>query len=184
MDETPSNGVEAMVRDAVSEQKAKGLIPTPNAVKDYILPIVEEGERRTEASRLRIKPKAPEITEPTTRRSTPEMEAELKKRLGRDVLPGSSDWVETRKPSAPPRKQLIDKREAIAKTRMRKRLRLLWSLPDWREKLMQVNPLAINGQLGVEKQNHAHAVIRTIVADSDRLFGPWLADPKKKLHFT
>ena len=67
---------------------------------------------------------------------------------------------------------------------MRKRLRLLWSKPDWREKLMQVNPLAINGQLGVEKQNQAHQAIRDIVRDSARVFGEWLAEPKARpLHF-
>ena len=49
---------------------------------------------------------------------------------------------------------------------------------------MQVNPLAINGQLGVEKQNHAHQIIRDLIADSDRVFGAWLAEPKKKLIFT
>lgn len=188
--EAPSNGVEALVRDGVEEQRAKGLIPTPNRVKDYLLPIVERGDRKTEEVRLRARPNPPGQPVERVERSTPEMEREFKRRLarrGHDPLPGAENgWVTTRKPiesTAPTMERVADARTAIAKSRMRKRLRLLLSKPDWREKLMAVNPLALNGMLGEGKQKHAEQVVRTIIRDSCRVFGEWLAEPKRKLHF-
>lgn len=189
-DETPSHALDALVRDGVAEQRGKGLMPTPRAVADFILPILEEGEKKTEASRLRIKPKKPEAPTETSRRSTPEMMAEMKKKLARrglEPLPGlEGGWTETRKPLpvVPSHKEFLSKKEALAKSRLRKRLRLLATLPEWRDRIRQVNPLALDGTLGIEKQNEAHAHIRKVVHDSDAVFGPWLADPKKKLIFT
>jgi hypothetical protein len=188
--EAPSNGVEALVRDGVEEQRAKGLIPTPNRVKDYLLPIVERGDRKTEEVRLRARPNPPGQPVERVERSTPEMEREFKRRLarkGHEPLPGAENgWITTRKPiesTAPSRLAVQSKRDAVARSRFRRRYRLLVSLPDWRAKLMTVNPLAINGTLGPEKQKHAEQVIRQIVSDSDRVFGSWLAEPKRKLHF-
>ncbi len=191
MDETPSHPLDALVRDGVEEQRAKGIMPTPRAVADFIRPILEEGEKKTEANRLRIKPKKPEPqpTE-TVRRSSEEMEREVRRRMaakGHEPLPGS--WTETRKPAEmkpekPTYAQFLSKKDAVAKARLRKRLRLLASKPDWAEKLRQVNPLALNGQLGFEKQQQAEAYIRTIIRDSCRVFGEWLSEPKKKLWFT
>lgn len=190
MDETPNNPVEAMVRDGAEAQRQNGLIPAPNAVKDFILPIIEKGERMEEESRLRIKPKKETIeAKPSIRRSTEEMEKEFKVRLarkGHEPLPGPSGWTETRKPIDvyATHRQFLNKREALQKTRLRKRIRLLLSKPDWRAKMMEVNPLALNGQLGIEKQQAAEAYVRKVIRDSCAVFGEWMAEPKKKLWFT
>ncbi len=188
-DETPTNAVEAMVRDGAEEQRARGQLPTPNAIRNYILPIIEQGERKAESNRLRIKPKPREQTSVmSARRSSPSMERELKRRLaarGHEALPGmEGGWTETREPTdlrAPTRERLLSQKEALAKSRLRKRIRLLLSKPDWREKMMQVNPLALNGQLGFEKQQEAENYVRTVIRDSCRIFGEWMAEPKKKI---
>ncbi len=191
MDETPSHALDALVRDGVAEQRAKGIMPAPGAVAEFIRPILEEGEKKTEANRLRIKPNKPEPQpNETVRRSSEEMEREVKRRMaakGHEPLPGS--WTETRKPAdlkpeRPTREQFLSKKDALAKARLRKRLRLLASKPDWAEKLRQVNPLALNGQLGFEKQREAENYVRKVIRDSCAVFGEWMAEPKGKRWFT
>lgn len=103
MDETPSNVVEELVRDAVADAKAKGAVPRPSEAHKYIQGIVESLDKRQESERLRIKPKPTEKVM-TKERSTAQMESEYEKRLRRHglaPLPGS--WSVTRSPlSVPP----------------------------------------------------------------------------------
>ena len=188
MDETPANAVEAVVKDAVASQRASGVIPRTNDVHKYVQGIVERMERREDDSRLRIKP-APAPMERTVTRSTEDLESEYQKRLrrrGHEPLPGS--WTITREAPKPAQKSklasLKDARSAVAASRMRTRLRLLRSKPDWAAKLKVINPLALNGQLGPEKQKHAEHLVREVVKASNAVFGPWMKGPSRKLWFT
>jgi hypothetical protein len=195
VDETPSNVVEELVRDAVAEQKAKGVIPQVNEAHRYIQGLVEDLDKRQEGERLRIKPKPTEKVM-TTERSTAQMESEYEKRLRRHglaPLPGS--WSVTREPAKPEPKvkriatladqsKMDRQRKALQKRRLRARLRLLASKPDWADKLKRINPLALQGQLGEDKQKHAEHLVMEVIRASDAVFGPWMKAPGKKLWFT
>lgn len=188
MDETPANAVEAIVRGGVEDQRRAGVMPRPNDLRKYVQGVVETMERRDAEDRLRIKPKPTPVERPSVERSTADMESEYKKRLarkGHEALPGS--WTVTRDKPKQKRTQLAalnDQRSSVAAQRMRVRLRLLRSKPDWAAKIKAINPLALQGQLGPEKQKHAEFLIREIIRASDGVFGPWMAAPARKLHFT
>lgn len=189
MDETPTNVVDELVRDGTAGQRAAGGIPRIHDVRQYITGIVENLDRRNESDRLRFKPRAA-ARAPVVGRSTEEMETEYAKRCRRFGLePKPGKWTVTRseiKPDAPERSifDLRDKRTLLQTRRLRARLRLLRSKPDWAVRIRRVNPLALQGQLGPEKQKHAEFLIREVISDSDRVFGPWMRAPAKKLHFT
>lgn len=193
MDETPSNVVEELVRDAVADAKAKGAVPRPSEAHKYIQGIVESLDKRQESERLRIKPKPTEKVM-TRERSTAQMESEYEKRLrrhGLSPLPGS--WSVTRAPAKPEKKRIATladqskmdrQRKALQKRRLRARIRLLASKPDWADKLKRINPLALQGQLGADKQRHAEHLVMEVIRASDAVFGPWMKAPGKKLWFT
>ncbi len=195
MDETPSNVVEELVRDAVAEQKVRGVVPRPSDAHSYIKGIVEKLDQRQEDDRLRIKPKPVEQVM-SKERSSLEMESEYQKRLrrhGLEPLPGS--WTVTREPAKPePRVKRIAtiadqsrmdrQRKALQTRRLRARIRLLASKPDWADKLKRINPLALQGQLGADKQKHAEFLVMEVIRASDATFGPWMKGTPKKLWFT
>lgn len=186
MDETPANVVESIVKDGAADVRAAGLIPRPNGLHKYVAGIVETMEKRDAEDRLRIKPKPVVEARPDVQRSTVQMETEYQKRLrrrGHEPLPGS--WTVTRAPAKRERTLLMpDKRNAQAKVRMRARLRLLRSKPDWADRLKRINPLALQGQLGADKQKHAEFLVTEVIRASEAVFGPWWKAPAKKLHFT
>ena len=182
MDETPTNAVEELVRDGVAEVKARGLIPRPSDVKKYVTGIVEKVERQDAEQRLRIKPKPVQVEREVTR-SSDEFEREYQKRLrarGMEPLPGS--WNVTRQAAQPGKVELDMQRTALAKRRMRERLRLLRSKPDWAAKLKTINPLALQGQLGPDKKKHAEFLVREVIKSSEAVFGPWWRQKAKKLY--
>ncbi len=176
MDERPANLVEELVRDGIAPQRERGVIPRVNEVKKYVAGIVERLERSNEDQRLRIKPT------PTPAAAAAAVAAA--RRAGQSPMEGS--WGVARAPLK--RKSSIltsleEKRHSVQAGRMRTRLRLLASKPDWAAKIKAVNPLALNGQLGLEKQKHAEHIVREVVKASDAIFGPWMASPAKKLWF-
>lgn len=190
MDETPTNVVEELLRDAVGEQRKRGL-PRPNEVKKYLVDAVERLDRRTEESRIRIKPKETPRSV-TKERSTADMESEYQRRCGwAGITPTVGEWSVTRSPAREVKPapsvgdvtRLDQQRRALQKRRLRARLRLLRSKPDWAAKLKSINPLALQGHLGPEKQRHAEELVKQVIRDSERVFGPWMKAPTKKLHF-
>lgn len=189
MDETPSNAVEAIVKDGVEDQRRAGVLPRPNAVKQYVQGIVERMERRDEDARLRIKPKATPV-EVTKERSSQDMESEYVRRCHRvGIEPTPGTWTVTRTPieDAPKQPSLLEvdgKRRSLQKRRLRARIRLLRSKPEWAAKLKVINPLALQGQLGPEKQKHAEYLVKEVIKSSDATFGPWMKGPAKRLWFT
>lgn len=187
MDERPSNVVEELVRDGVADIRKTGALPRPNEVKKYVQGIVETMERRDADERLRIKPKETPRAPADVARSTDDMESEYQKRCRRagvEPLPGS--WTVTREPIRKERSklELDDERTRIAKRRMRARLRLLRSKPDWAERLKRINPLALQGQLGPDKQKHAEFLVREVIKASEAVFGPWWKGPAQKVWFS
>lgn len=189
MDEAPANAVEAIVKDGVEDQRKAGVMPRPNEVKAYVQGVVERMERRDEEARLRIKPKAA-VAEVTKERSSAEMESEYVRRCRRvGIEPTPGKWTVTRAPitDEPKQPSLLEvdgKRRALQKRRLRARLRLLRSKPDWAAKLKAINPLALQGQLGPEKHRQAEHLVKEVIRASDAVFGPWMKGPAKKLWFT
>lgn len=187
MDERPANVVEELVRDAVGDVRKTGAIPRPNDVKKYVAGIVETMERRDADNRLRIKPKAAPPAQVDRLRSTEDMESEYQKRCqraGHEPMPGS--WTVTRRPARkePTKVDLDNERTRLAKLRMRDRLRLLRSKPDWAAKLKRINPLALQGQLGPDKQKHAEFLVLEVIRASGDVFGPWWKAPAKPMWFS
>ncbi len=186
MDERPANVVEELVRDGIAPQRERGIIPRVNEVKKYVAGIVERLERSNEDQRLRIRP-APVTPAPKVR-SDAEMSAEYQKRIARaGQAPMEGSWDVSRAPIKRKSAALLtlnEQRHSFAASRMRTRLRLLRSKPDWAAKIKAVNPLALNGQLGEEKQKHAEHLIREVIKASDVPFGPWMKAPAKKLWFS
>jgi hypothetical protein len=187
VDERPANVVEELVRDGVAGQRASGAIPRPNDVKKYVAGIVETMEKRDADNRLRLKPKPSTPAPADMQRSTEDMESEYQKRCRRfGIEPTPGSWSVTRRPGKKERSklELDNARTRLAKQRMRTRLRLLRSKPDWAAKLRAINPLALNGQLGPDKQKHAEFLVREVIRSSESVFGPWWKAPPKKLVFT
>jgi hypothetical protein len=174
MDETPRNVVDAIVRDAVEPQRQAGILPRVNEARSYVQGIVEKMDRKTEERRHRIiaARAAASAPHPTETSSTDALEREYIKRLtrrGETPLPGK--WTVTRKPADPVKRdrRLIGE----AEKRLRHRLRLLRSKPDWAKRLKRINPLALQGHLGDDKKRHAEMLVREVIDDSARVFGPW-----------
>lgn len=175
------------MRDGVADQRKAGVIPRPNDVKKYVQGIVETMEKRDAENRLRIKPKETPPAPVDKLRSTEDMESEYQKRCRRaGVQPMEGSWTVTRRPAQKESAivQKDDKRTRLAKSRMRARLRLLRSKPDWAARLKTINPLALQGQLGPEKQKHAEFLVAEVIRNSEVVFGPWWKGPAKKLWFS
>ncbi len=188
MDETPRNAVDALVRDGADAQREQGFLPQPEKIRAFVQPIVERADRQAEERRLKVFPKREKPAQPRTERSSEAMETEFQKRLrrkGQEPIPGTASWEIERKPVVlkPETPQIVNRRMALAKRRMRQRLRLLRSKPEWAQRLMTINPLALQGHLGEEKQKHATYLVQEIIKDSERVFGPWWKGQSKKLVF-
>ena len=189
MDETPLHAVDALVRDGADAQRAKGILPEPDKIRAYVQGIVERADRQAEERKLKVFPKREKIERPRIERSSDAMETEFQKRLkrkGQEALPGSTSWTIERKPTIikPENPQIVNKRMALGKRRMRQRLRLLRTKPEWAARLMRINPLALQGHLGEDKQKHATLLVQEVIKDSERVFGPWWKPTPQKLIFS
>lgn len=188
MDETPRHAVDELVRDGVQSQRDQGIMPEPEKIRAFVQGIVERADRQADERRLKVFPKKEKVERPRVERSTEAMETEFQKRLkrkGQEALPGSTSWTIERTPTVlkPENPQIVSKRMALAKRRMRQRLRLLRSKPEWEARLKTINPLALQGHLGEDKQKHATLLVQEVIKDSERVFGPWWKAAPKKLVF-
>lgn len=175
--ERPNNVVEELVRDAVEPQRQKGKVPDVNAVHGVVRGIVERMERKQSDRTVRETPV--ERPEPI-KRDMSQLEQEYRRRLqraGESPLPGK--WSVERTPS--PVKPKANRVMSLAEERMRKRLRTLRQHPEWAARLKRINPLALNGQLGLDKKKHAEQLVREVIDDSTRVFGPWWKDRPAKI---
>ncbi len=164
----------ALVEDGTEEQRHNGYEPTPRAIEEFVVPILERLERKE-----RDKQAAPRATQ----KKPGAVKAEYERRGGEHydawtVERGEKEQV----PFAPIRtKTLTLDPGAQAITR---RIRLLRSKPEWALRLATINPLAANGTLGPEKRKEAELAYWRILLDSVRLFGPILSTPPKPLWFS
>lgn len=67
--------------------------------------------------------------------------------------------------------------------RLRARLRLLRSKPEWSAKLRAINPLALQGSLGEAKQREADAAVKRVITASNAVFGDWRKVKARPLRF-
>ena len=192
MSDTPREVVDELVADAVAEQRKRVAVPDANRAKDYIAGIVERMDRRQDDARLRIKPNPPE-ERPRVERSTESLEQKYQRRAKRHgIEPLTASWTTTRKPAPETRRapttsdhlQLDRQREALKKRRLRERLRLLRSLPEWCDRLKQINPLVLQGHFGADKQRHAEELVKQVIRASNEKFGHWMKPQPKKLVFS
>lgn len=188
LDEAPSHAVDAIVQDALAEQRASGVIPKTNEVRAYVQAIVEKMDRKESERRP-----APSVETPSPHPhhtsifssdgNGEQLEREYRKRLarrGEEPLPGT--WrVEHKAPTPKTSKarRILGKAEKL----MRQRLKLLRSKPDWADKLKRINPLALQGQLGKTKNLEADAEVRKVINASNIVFGHWAKEPGKRLFF-
>ncbi len=186
--DAPTHVVDALVRDAAEDQRSRGMLPRVNEVRAYVQGIVErmDAKARDRKPALCADPYAQRsrqrLAETALQDGGDALEREYRKRTARfglEAAPGS--WrVEHRGPETPKPRTVMSEVER----RMRKRLRLLRSKPDWAAKLRRINPLALAGTLGEEKRLEADAEVRKVIVASDATFGPWWKEPERRLIFT
>lgn len=157
------DALDAMLTDVADEQRNRGLIPDVTNAKSYLVPIVDRAARKADQP----KPTKPEP-------AAPQQDKVLAEAERRGV---HGKWsIDRRVPSG------VSKKLTRIEQRLRKRIRLLASKPDWAAKLKELNPLALAGTLGEERRRHAAHLVMEIINDSDRVFGPWNKERARKLY--
>lgn len=150
---------DALLGDAIEAQRRFGQEPDPRSVSrvlDRVLAKMDAKER-----------------EPRKAAAPPSVE-----RSPVEVIESRDDGVEVyRRPidaNAP-----IRRAPAVSPNvrRLLNRIALLKTKPDWVPRLKAVNPLALAGCFGFDKQAQATRAIIRVCDDSDRLFGPWRQAP-------
>ncbi len=161
---------DALLEGAVSEQRTKGIMPTPEVAESYFEGIL---------NRLDRVEKKPQVGKTETKENKVENEANRRAERAGFSIEGS--WELENRPLAAGGDQLVVTKEAPLAKLLRHRIRLLRNRRDWRAKLERINPFALQGRLGEEKQLHATELVRQIVKDSNVIFGDWWKAKPKKL---
>lgn len=172
---------DSLLEGAADAQRRKGMIPTVVDNTTYLTQVLEHMDSRTAVAKPKQK------TAPTSDTKKPgAFQRELEKRAARLGLPAPENYEVTRKdvPLALGGPAWVKKQVSTAERRMRKRVRMLQTLPDWRDKFKRINPLALQGTLGEEKRKEADALVRKILVAADEKFGPWWKPAAKPLWFT
>ena len=161
--ERDRGALDALVRDACEQQAVHGVMPTPEPVRRELAPFLSDLDARTAAR----KPK------PSTAASTGKREGaiadEYRRRTGRTLNPGEYG-IERR---APGQGQLAAPvKRAEGEWMVIRRLRLLKRYPDWAARIKGVNPMAAAGNLGPDKKREAESLYKSILKESERVFGP------------
>lgn len=161
---------ELLEADVAEAQKRRGKLPTSADNARYMADVLRRLDRKKSENALA--PVSGVSKKPGAR------EAEAKKRAARagfELLPGS--WsIDRPKPLAvaPGGAFQIVKNMPEWERRMRARLRLLRSKPDWADKLKRINPLALQGALGPEKKREATNAVIAVIDASNATFGHWM----------
>lgn len=164
--EKPANCIDALVRGAAEEDRQAGLIPRVAEHRAFVQGIVERMERKDADRPARPAPA------PTRDEAAQQIAAELAREDDADNVLGGEVRIERRTPS----EQVAAIRSKGAEL-MAKRIRLLNQHPEWATRIKEVNPLTLNGAHGPEKRKHAEALVMKVIADSERVFGPWWKEP-------
>ena len=180
---------DSLLEGAAIEQTKRGMIPTTTANADYVVGVLEPlAQAQAQAA---AKP-AQVATQPEPRPrlidcADDEFQKELKIRCRRFGMPTPEGWTIDRGA----KEKLIggpattQKLISEATRRMRRRLQFLRTMPEWHLRFRQINPLALQGQLGKAKKREAEIAVRKILAAADVKFGPWWKSaPARPLWFS
>lgn len=160
---------EMLEADAAEAQKRRGKMPTPTDNTRYMTEILNRLDRKSSDGHRVV------AASPTKKPGALEAEAQKRAaRVGVELLPGT--WsIERPAPLAvDPGGALQVKRMDVAEKRMRARLRLLRSKPDWADRLKRINPLALQGALGASKKRDATRLVHEVIEASNVTFGHWM----------
>jgi hypothetical protein len=172
-----------VVRDAVEPQRERGILPKVNEVRGYVQGIVERMDRKQSEAKP-APTAAPRPVEPRRFASVEEaddhLQTEYKRRMSRRGLtPIDGKWTVTRRPVA----NVTGKRTVmdIGSERVAKRIAQIRRDPEWRLRGERINPLALDGSLGADKQEKALEMWRQLIEDSNRKFGDWRKDKPARI---
>jgi hypothetical protein len=159
---------DALMEGAAEEQRAKGMLPTPQDNEALITDILGTFDRKGGAQ----KTETPPTKKPTA------VEKEFQRRCGRELHP---DWLTVRGeaetvPFETPIVQKGDTVRDIGGERVRARLALLRSKPGWMERIKD----AVARYSGKERLKR----LAVIVEESNKHFGHWAKPPAKPLWFS
>jgi len=164
-----------LVEDACEQQRLNGVLPTPRECEVMICGVLESLDQKP-----KFAPSAP------SQKKSGAVDSEIEKRRAKHGLSEMArvPHVVERKPIAQGGAWFEARRRLTKLERLMKdRLALLRSKPDWHEKFKVLNPYALQGYLGKEKQREADAYVRRIIESSNAIFGPWWKEQAKPLVF-
>jgi hypothetical protein len=177
----PRSVLDSLVKDACDMQRLTGKLPTPAEARREMLPIVERVAKRSVESVLRPQPKAESRRERTSDEQLTEAYKKAAAANGMPVLSENIHIVRGVGDDAtiiPARPQTRAQRKD---ERMRRaRLRFLWSLPEWQARLKAVDQFSS----GVEAKRRAESQYAQILADAERVFGPYWKRKPRTLYST
>jgi hypothetical protein len=161
---------DALLADAAAAQRARGRLPTPADNERYLRGVLERLDRKEAEARP-----AP-ASRPEKRPGA--LAAEARRRAARAgfALEGSFELTRTPLAAGGPILE-VGKVESAMRKKLRARLRLLRSKPDWKVRIQRINPLALQGAFGKEKQKLAQLEVMKVINDSNRIFGHWMKPP-------
>lgn len=167
-----------LLKSASDAQRANGKVPTVVDNEKFITTILEQNDRRA-ADAKPIKRDEPVDDRKDRRHKEAVKRAQ---RAGFSLTPGWELSSSPRVPLALGGSALEVKKMGKLEKRMRARLRLLRSKPDWANRLKRINPLALQGQLGHEKHLEAVEEVKKVIRASNVTFGHWMKDRPVKLY--
>lgn len=159
---------DSILEDAAQAQKQAGKIPAIADNSRYIEDILQRMDRK-ESDR-------PAVNRPTTTKKEGGFEKELARKCrtaGIDV-PGDYQVVRDEQPVVK-----VSKTNSLKK-KLKRRIRFLMTMPEWRDKILAVNPYASAGVLGPAKRMEAEKYLRKVWAEADVKFGEWWKEPPAK----
>jgi hypothetical protein len=164
--EEPITCVDALVRDACAQQRANGVLPTPDMARDFVQPIVEKMDN---------KPAPP--TSPTKKPGA--FEAEYGKR---STTPFDMDGVSIEhKPVSPEPEQ--EPQTCLREERLRKRIQQIIRDDKFGMELKGLTP-ALNGFLGRKAQLLAQRRALQLLDETNERWGDWEVGAGPPLWFT
>lgn len=183
MDETPSNPVEEIVKDAAQEARNRGASLPVREITDYVRGIVERAEKKHEEARHRVKSK------PTTRERDVHRPDALNKevatrlrRKGMEPIPG--EWLVQKGDEVRHTRPIISSTKVKTEwsKRFGRRLKELRTKPEW--KLRLDGPVAvIMASSDPDQRKKAFRTILDTVELSNNSLGDWRRDVRRRLFF-
>ena len=170
---------ELLVEAACAEQAAKGMLPSPTDNERYLVDLVNRMDRRRADA-----PSRPLVRD-GKKPGAFAVEAERRARRHGFELTGGWQVDAARRPLAlgGAAFEATTKVMGLPERRLRDRLRLLRSKPEWADRLKRINPLALQGAAGKtpeqrsERRLAAVAAVRAVIEASNTTFGHWAKDP-------